>query len=324
MASPRSSRREVLGLGALAACGLGANNDHATEVCGAEPAIHPKSSADGKPNLADELARLERDYDGRFSIAAERLDDSGSVRFALRSDSVLPTASVCKLFILCELFRQAEAGTIDLKAPLGWRPDQHRGGDGVLRAMVPGQTLSVHNMAVLMIVMSDNIATAALTELVGPANIQRSLKSWKLNDSDFHRGLPSGPNAAEMKQPAGSARDLCGLMARIHRRELLTPKSCDEIIRILRAQRVNDMIPRYIPVGEDWGEAKRWIANKTGYGECRVDVGLIHTEALTLALAIFFKPHQPPPHRVKSMSDYPPVLAVAHAAKAVYDHFAAV
>lgn len=323
MASPRSSRREVLGLGALAACGLGANNYHATEICGAEPTTHPKSSAEGKPNLADELARLERDYNGRFSIAAERPDDSGSVRFALRSDSVLPTASTCKLFILCELFRQAEAGTIDLNAPLTWRPDQHRGGDGVLRAMIPGQQLSVHNLAVLMIVLSDNIATAVLTELVGAANINRSLKTWKLGDSDFHDGLPGGSDAARMKQPVSSARDLCALMTRIQRRELLTPKSCDEIIRILRAQRVNDMLPRYIPVGEDWGEAKSWIANKTGYGECRVDVGLIHTETLTLALAIFFKPHKPPPHRMKSLSDYPPVVAVAHAAKAVYDHFAA-
>lgn len=41
-----------------------------------------------------------------------------------------------------------------------------------------------------------------------------------------------------------------------------------------------------------------------------------------MSLAVFFKPHQAPPHRLKSLSDYPPVPAVAHSCKAVYDHFA--
>jgi beta-lactamase class A len=315
MPAAQPTRREWLGLGSLTALGLGV-------VDFAAPDSTLAQESRTEPDLIARLAALEKTYDGTFSIECRRLAGSeGGVQY--RSEQVLPTASTCKLFILCELFRQAEAGTIDLNAPFTWRPDQHRGGDGVLRAMIPGQQLSVHNLAVLMIVLSDNIATAVLTELVGAANINRSLKTWKLGDSDFHDGLPGGSDAARMKQPVSSARDLCALMTRIQRHEILTPKSCDEIIRILRAQRVNDMLPRYIPVGEDWGEAKSWIANKTGYGECRVDVGLIHTDALTLALAIFIKPSKPPPHRMKSLSDYPPVVAVAHAAKAVYDYFAA-
>ena len=192
----------------------------------------------------------------------------------------------------------------------------------MLRAMIPGQKLSVHNMAVLMIVLSDNIATTVLVESLGPKNINASLKAWKLLDSDFHDGLPGGPTAAEMKDPVSSPRDFNSLLKRIQRREILTPKSCDEIVRILRAQRVNDMLPRYIPVGEDWGQAATWIANKTGYGRCRVDVGIIRSAALTMSLALFFRPDKPPPHRLKSMSDYPPVLAAARGCKAVYDHFA--
>lgn len=300
------SRRDLLGLGVLTSCGMAA-----VDLGAAEPEALP---------LREKLASLEQRYNGEFSIAARRLDASGE--FTLRSEFILPTASTCKLFVLCELFRQAEAGLLDLNAPLGWKPENHRGGDGVLRAMVPGQTLSVHNMAVLMIVLSDNIATTVLTELVGAANVNRSLKAWSLVDSDFHDGLPGGPNAAQMKQPVASARDFRSLLERIYRREILTPKSCDEIIRILRAQRVNDMMARYIPVGEDWGAAEQWIANKTGYGECRVDVGLIKTKSLVLSLAVFFRPNKAPPHRLKSMSDYPPVLAAAEACKAVYHHFA--
>ena len=304
---PTASRREMISLGALTACGLGLSNLWAAD------------SAPAGGRLEQQLAALEETYQGAFSVEAHRLDRPGD--FTLRPEQVLPTASTCKLFVLCELFRQADAGLIDLKRPVTWGPEHQRGGDGVLRAMLAGQELSIHNMAILMMVLSDNIATAVLVDLVGPANINRSLQAWKLADTIFYDGLPGGPRAQQMQQPVSSARDLCSLITRISRHQILTPASCDEIIRILRAQRCNDMLPRYIPVGEDWGQAQTWIANKTGYGECRVEVGLIKSEAATLALAMFFKPHKAPAHRLKSLADYPPVLAMAHACRAVYDHF---
>jgi beta-lactamase class A len=309
MAKNPVSRRELMGLGALAASGL------------ASPDLFAADTVATPAGLEQAIKQLEQTWNGSFSIAARRLDAPG--KFLRRPESVLPTASVCKLFVLCELFRQAEAGLIDLNAPVTWKPEHHRGGDGVLRAMVPGQALSAHNMAVLMIVLSDNIATAALADLVGATNVERSLTTWQLGDSHFYAGLPAGPKANEMRQPVSSPRDLDSLITRIYRHEILTPKSCDEIIRILRAQRCNDMLPRFIPVGEDWGQANTWIANKTGYGECRVEVGIVKAATATFSLAMFFKPHKAPPHRLKSISDYPPVLAMAHACLAVYNHFAA-
>ncbi|MCE9607294.1 MAG: class A beta-lactamase-related serine hydrolase [Planctomycetia bacterium] len=298
----------MIGLGALTACGFAASE------------LPADDTAVPKPGLEKELAQLEETWAGSFSIEAQRLDAPG--HFALRPNTILPTASTCKLFVLCELFRQAEAGIVDLNAPLTWKPEHHRTGDGVLRAMIPGQELSAHNMAILMTVLSDNIATAVLVDLLGPDNIGRSMKTWKLDDSDFFEGLPAGSRAAQMKQPVSTAHDLCSLITRIYRKDILTAKSCEEIIRILRAQRCNDMLARYIPVGEDWGNAPTWIANKTGYGECRVEVGIVKSAVLTMSLSVFFKPHKSPPHRLKSMSDYPPVLAVAHACQAVYEHFA--
>tara|TARA_B100000029_G_scaffold297539_1_gene290726 strand:+ start:1920 stop:2888 length:969 start_codon:yes stop_codon:yes gene_type:complete len=299
------SRRRVLGLGALAVSGLGASESEAAEA--------PPTGM----GLAEQLALLERRFRGRFSIEAHRLDGEG--HFALRPKTVLPTASTCKLFVLCELFRQAEQRMIDLSAPITWKPEFHRGGDGVLRAMVPGQELSIHNMAVLMMIVSDNIATATLIDRVGPDNVNRTMKSWGLMATDIHRGLPGGKKASQMQQPVSSAHDLCSLMTRIYRHEVLTPKSCNEIIRIMRAQRCNDMLPRYIPVGEDWGEAKTWIANKTGYGACRVEVGVVHTAEVVFSLAMFFRPDPPPRNRLKCLADYPPVLAMANACHAVFN-----
>ena len=267
-------------------------------------------------NLQRRLTELEHEFDGLFHVRTIRLDTDEE--FCLREREVLATASTFKLCVLCELFRQAREGVVDLDAPITWKPEFLRGGDGVLRAMAPGQQLSVHNMAVLMMIVSDNTATATIVDLVGPQNVTRTAHDLGLRDTDVFDGYPGGPNAAQMTHPVSTPYDLCGLVTRIYRREILTPEDCDEIIRIMRANRCNDMLPRYVPVGEDWGDAEEWIANKTGYGPCRVEVGVVQLKALAFSLAMFFKPNRASPVQFKCLADYPPVLAMAKAAEAVY------
>jgi len=262
------------------------------------------------------LDELEREYDGRFSVCVVDLETGE--RFERDAQTSRQTASTFKLCVLCELFRQAEAGAVDLEASAAWTERHWRGGDGILRAMQPG-SLSIHNLATMMITISDNVATNVVAELVGAENVTRTMRDWGLRDTDVFAGLPFGPRAAEMRQPISTARDMCSLITGIYRRELLAPESCDEIIRILRAQRCNDMLPRYIPVGEDWGRATTWIANKTGYGRCRVEVGVVKSAAATFSMAMFFEPDTPVPHALKCLADYPPVLAMAHSCRAVYE-----
>ena len=272
-------------------------------------------------SLLSAIQDLERQFDGSFSVRVVRLDTDEE--FRLRERDVLPTASTFKLCVLYELLRQARQGDIDLGAPITWKPELHRGGDGVLRAMAPGQHLSVHNMAVLMMILSDNIATATLVDLVGPHRVTESMHALGLTHTNIHAGLPGGPNAEQMKQPVSTAHDLCELIAMIYRRQVLTPADCDEIVRIMRASRCNDMLPRYIPVGEDWGDAAEWIANKTGYGRCRVEVAIVQLRDRAYALGMFFRPREAVPARFKCLADYPPVLAMASAARLIHEHVTA-
>ena len=75
--------------------------------------------------LSRQLEGIEREFEGTFYAKVVRLD-TGEV-FCLREREILPTASTCKLCILYELFRRAGKGTVDLDAPITWRPEFHRG-----------------------------------------------------------------------------------------------------------------------------------------------------------------------------------------------------
>jgi hypothetical protein len=174
-------------------------------------------------------------------------------------------------------------------------------------------------MAVLMIVLSDNIATAAVVDLVGADNVARLVEDLGLGDTRVLPGFGRWPRDQGSADPESSARDLCLLLTRIYRNEILNPASCREIVRIMRAQLVNHGLPRYIPVGQDWGDAAEWIANKTGSGRCSIETGIVHQRDLTFALAVFFDPKRRVTFPFKCRADFPPVLAVAAACRLVYE-----
>jgi len=270
--------------------------------------------------LREQLVSIERQFQGRIAIDVRRLDKPG--RFSMRERDVLPTASTCKLFVLCELFRQAEAGEVDLDSPVAARPEMWCPGAGVLRAMRLDESLSAYNMAVLMIALSDNVATVALVDRLGADRIEHTAHEWGFTETTLAQGLASWTQTDGVG-PTSNAYDLCLLLARIYRREILNAASCEEILKILRAQRCNEMLPRFIPIGEEWGVADEWIASKTGYNGCAVDTGIVHTQHCTFSLAVFFRLNEYVKPRYKCLADHPRVVAVAEACRCIYEHYSA-
>jgi hypothetical protein len=78
------------------------------------------------------------------------------------------------------------------------------------------------------------------------------------------------------------------------------------------------MLPRYLPLGQDWGHSEQWIASKTGYGACTLETGIVHCREAHFCLAVFFKLNEHRSPRFKCLAAPPPVLAVAEACRSVY------
>ncbi|MGH2626965.1 MAG: serine hydrolase, partial [Anaerolineales bacterium] len=132
---------------------------------------------------------------------------------ARNAEAAYPAASCIKIPIMVEVFRQVEAGTLDLAAPLVYRPEQRVEGSGILRDLTPGLSLTVRDAVVLMIIVSDNSATNMLIETVGgPAAVNETMGRMGYPQLVLHR-----PIAFDVETPLaeGTPRAFCDLLTHL-------------------------------------------------------------------------------------------------------------
>ena len=103
---------------------------------------------------------------GVMGVVVESLD--GKTRFAVNEDREFAQASAIKILILMEVLKQAHEGRLKLDDRHQIDKKHQVAGSGVLFELGDGTTqMSVGDLAILMIVLSDNTATNILIDLVG-------------------------------------------------------------------------------------------------------------------------------------------------------------
>jgi beta-lactamase class A len=264
-------------------------------------------------DLADRIEAL---------ISAESVDagfaaihvQSGA-ELALNAQELFPTASVFKVPVMVEVFRQAEAGRFAIGDRLPLEDSHKTLASGVLQTLDGGLTPTIHDLLTLMTIVSDNTATTMLVDLVGVDRINATMTALGLPDIvvtlnvhqmflhtwhlpldrvvDFKelraatRGKPMDYNsltfARTRENTVASAADMAKLMAMIGRRQIVSAAACEEMLLILNRQQYTSRVPRYLP----WGAAR----NKTGTMRgLRNDSGLLmrgEDDAIAYALFTF-------------------------------------
>ena len=102
-------------------------------------------------------------------------------------DKAFPLASVYKIFVLCELFRQQKEGTFSFAERHTLLEAEKGIGSGILELIGEGAEFSLMDYAMLMMSISDNTATDYLYRRAGAHNVEQhiivplELKSTKFN-----------------------------------------------------------------------------------------------------------------------------------------------
>jgi beta-lactamase class A len=249
------------------------------------------SSTDQTGQTAAALRQLDGAFSGVLAVAA-RAEDTGEL-VTHEADRVMPTASVIKLAVLAEVFRQDAAGMLSLRENVALDEGNRAGGSGVLKDLSPGVVLPVLDYATLMIVVSDNSATNTLIDLVGGvAPVNGFMRELGLDSITLHRkvvfGEPGGPTPLLGE---ASPRHLVELIGLLWRRELVTASASERMLGILGRQHYLDQAPRLLrhdPLATELGgEQEVAIACKTGMiAGTRADTGLLRLRGRPVSYAI--------------------------------------
>lgn len=233
------------------------------------------------------IAAIQDRFSGVLGVAAKNLATGEEVLF--NADQTFPTASAFKVPVLAEVYRQAEKGQFQLDDRIEVRSEDIVKGSGVLRALQPGIAPTIHDLATLMIIVSDNSATNMLIDLVGGVEpINQTMERLGLPEIIVHNRIDfellGDDNRRLAVATPGALMRLCGLLAR---EELVSATASRGMIAIMRQQHYLNQFPRYLnynPYGPELGEPQMlWIANKTGgLPGMRADAGVIGLSAGTL------------------------------------------
>lgn len=235
-----------------------------------------------RADLDAALARVQTWFSGKIGLAATNLATGETVE--LDAGRLYPTASVIKLAVLVELFRQAAAGRIDLDRRVEMAPADIVLGSGVLKELRPGLAPTVRDLATAMVVLSDNTATNLLIDLVGGvAPVNATMRDrLGLPNIVLHRRIDFGQIGPDARRFGESMpRDMARLVAGIARGEVVDADASAAMLNILRRQQYLNQVPRYLgfnPHADALGEAQTiWVGCKTGMTTgVRADAGIIH------------------------------------------------
>ena len=147
----------------------------------------PASFAAAEESSAQrEVAKRVLAFHGEMGVYAKNLDTGATI--AVAPDIRFPTASLIKVAVMAEVFRQMDAGKLDRKTTVTVRDADKAGDETIpLNMMHDGTVLTVSDLLKFMIAYSDNTATNLLVAKVGTANVDALLDSLGLKKTRLYR-----------------------------------------------------------------------------------------------------------------------------------------
>jgi beta-lactamase class A len=178
------------------------------------------------------------------------------------------TASLFKLWVMYEVYKQVELDLVDMGEELLVTPHYASFDAGSLPVDVC-DTLTVRHALWAMITYSDNTSGFLLLDRVGPGNINRDLQALGLTGSAFRE-----------EDVISTAADMALFLEMVVLGAAVSREASGEMLDLMLAQKVRDRLPALLPPGAE-------VANKTGnLPEVTHDVGIVYAPQPAYIIAV--------------------------------------
>lgn len=243
---------------------------------------------DERLSLENRIAVELKSYDGLMGIY---IDDLRGNVIRINAEEKFETASAVKLFVLAALFERVELGDVSLSDLLEYRKEHMIDGSGILNSLEIGTKLSLKNVATLMIIVSDNIATNMLIDFLGVDAINGCIQRLGCRDTILHNRIDF---AKYDRLGTSTPADYASLWERMAQGTLIGRRASEEMLAICRQQRYNSMLTKNLPPyyldPDNYEEEIIYVASKSGSMDaCRNDGGIVSTPYGKYVIVLFNK-----------------------------------
>ena len=202
--------------------------------------------------------------------------------FSIRGGELFPTASTIKIHVLTQLLLLAEQDKFALNQMVRLLPEMTTPGSGVLTYLEGPVELSALDVAILMIIVSDNTATNLCIDWAGVDETNALLRDMGLTETTLRRKMQDREAIAQNRENVATPDECVAMMELLYRGKP-TPDVAKQCLDILKKPKSAPLFNRAIPVNVP-------LANKPGGMErVRCDAGIVYLERRPYALAVMTK-----------------------------------
>jgi beta-lactamase class A len=222
-------------------------------------------------SVQEQVETVVADAPGIFGVYARNLTTGEIVDVS--ADRVMNTESAAKVFILLHFRQLVESGRCDPTRRIELTDDDRYWGTGVLRYLGTGIRPTLDDLAWLMVIVSDNVATAMLLQAIGDqATVNAAMRALGLESAELNPSITVETAMGGAAFATATPRDLAEAFTFLD----------DHAKEMLFRQQNQISLPRRLPHAADASdvniEMPVRVYNKTGngLGTC-IDSGLFET-----------------------------------------------
>lgn len=228
--------------------------------------------------LKNELEEIIEKLNEDIGMLVKDLSNN-EILFNYNDEKMYPSASIIKIPIMIEALSKVDNLEIPLLSQF-----QIKESDKVDFSVITEQNLNectFLDLITCMIINSDNTATNVLIDILGMDNINQKIKNLKMQNTKLQRKMMDFKAISEGKNNFTSLKDMLLVMEGLYRGEIINKEVSKRAIDIMKNQRDNSMLKRYI-------QDNVILANKTGeLDNLNNDVGIFYTKKTDYFIGIF-------------------------------------
>jgi len=167
----------------------------------------------------------------------------------LNENQAFQAASVIKLPIFAEVFRQVSLGALDMSEKITVHHSDKMPSCGALNSFTDEPSIDIKTLCNLMITISDNTATNLLINRFGIDELNKGFQQLGLKETKLKRLLFDAAASKAGKENVFVPKEIGGLLESLYKKEFINSEISEEIINTLLRQQINHKIPGKLPRG---------------------------------------------------------------------------